>query len=207
MGTAQSRGGSVCASSGPVSTKDEYRLPWALAQKMDFDSEECPFCALRRSHCNWLQTEIKRLTSEVASIETTIPERLRQDLNARLQVEMPLSPYTGGVEDVVGESCPKCQEHRSEVRSLQKEANSLDSHCKARINFHREFAQTIEEMLVEKRNAEETMFLRTIQHGGEEFFIPEDDRHFCAITKVNTKDDDVAPNLMNANTLRGNSIH
>lgn len=36
-----------------------------LFSKDKFEYEDCPFCRLRRSHCTWLKTEIKRLKSEV----------------------------------------------------------------------------------------------------------------------------------------------
>jgi len=169
--------------------EEEYRLPWALTQAERFESDDCPFCALRRSHCAWLRTEIKRLSSEVATLQTTIPPRLFPDLDRRLEERpLPDSAYTGGVDEVKGSACPKCAEIRGQVCHLQLEARSLDSQCKARIDFHRSFALRIEALLMEKRRIEAQLFFsrRQGKHADREV-----DGHFCAITRVNASDDEV----------------
>mmetsp|Transcript_111196 Transcript_111196/g.313812 ORF Transcript_111196/g.313812 Transcript_111196/m.313812 type:complete len:229 (-) Transcript_111196:79-765(-) len=177
------------ACSAPIGKEEEeLRLPWALAQAERFESEDCPFCALRRSHCTWLRTEIKRLTSEVACLETTIPPKFFPELERRLQESpLPDSMYTGGVDDVRGTACPRCIEQRTEVKALQGEARSLDAQCKARIEFHRSFARRIESLLIEKRRVEARLFFGGQQTEGAESM----DGKFCAITKVNQIDEDV----------------
>jgi len=178
MGAAQV---SVCTQ--PTNAQDEIRLPWALTQAERFESEDCPFCSLRKSHVAWLRQEIKRLTSEVASLETTIPPKFLPDLEKRLEdFPLPESAYTGGVDDIRGNSCPLCPEQRREVRRMQREARELDAQCKARIEFHRRFARRIEALLIEKRRIEAQLFF-----AGEKDATY--DGHFCAITKVNQTDD------------------
>mmetsp|Transcript_69521 Transcript_69521/g.153740 ORF Transcript_69521/g.153740 Transcript_69521/m.153740 type:complete len:240 (-) Transcript_69521:184-903(-) len=180
----------------PPISQEEYRFrqPFALAQAESFESEDCPFCALRRSHSSWLRTEINRLNSEVRCLETTIPPKFIPELEKRLE-ELPLpdSAYTGGVDEIRGSSCPLCDHHRREVRKLQREARALDSHCKARIEFHRRFSLRIEDLLIEKRQIEAQLFFGKKQGGG----VGPDgesalDGHFCAITKVNQPDEDAA---------------
>mmetsp|Transcript_26919 Transcript_26919/g.57055 ORF Transcript_26919/g.57055 Transcript_26919/m.57055 type:complete len:240 (-) Transcript_26919:41-760(-) len=180
----------------PPISQEEYRFrqPFALAQAESFESEDCPFCALRRSHSSWLRTEINRLNSEVRCLETTIPPKFIPELEKRLE-ELPLpdSAYTGGVDEIRGSSCPLCDHHRREVRKLQREARALDSHCKARIEFHRRFSLRIEDLLIEKRQIEAQLFFGKKQGGG----VGPDgesalDGHFCAITKINQPDQDAA---------------
>lgn len=184
----------------PPSTSDEYRPPWAIVQADSFDCDDCPFCALRRSHSAWLQTEIRRLSSEMRTIETTIPPKFLEDLRERLDCNpLPDSRYTGGVDDVTGSACSKCVEERLEVSRLQRQANQLDSHCKARIDFHRHFACKIEALLIQKRQVEEHLFFK--QPIGENPLCPRGDSlseelHFCAITKVNQCDEDAAEILI-----------
>lgn len=194
-------GTSAAACTQPVTSQEEYRLPWALSQAERFESEDCPFCALRRSHCAWLRTEIKRLTSEVASLETTIPPKFYPELEKRLE-EFPLpdSAYTGGVDDIRGTSCPRCTEHRKEVRKLQREARALDAQCKARIEFHRCFARRIEALLIDKRRIEAQLMFG--QNGGPVGTAGAMDGHLCSITKVNQPDDDVVLSSM-AQTMPG----
>lgn len=175
----------------PAVSHEELRPPWAIAQAEHFESDDCPFCGFRRSQCDWLQTEILRLTSEVASLETAIPQKLHPDFTKWLSAQtLPDSEYTGGVDEIRSSACPRCSEHRQEVRRLQDEARTLDAHCKARIEFHRCFAQRIEELLIEKRRAD-------LQH-------PKDDRresrqeqpregHLRYISKVDQPDNDVVP--------------
>lgn len=183
MGSNTSSLESAC--SAPASKEEELRLPWALAQAERFESDECPFCALRQSNCSWLRTEIKRLTSEVASLETTIPPKFIPELEQRLKDEpLPDSLYTGGVDEVRGSACPRCPEQRKEVYQLQGEARYLDAQCKARIEFHRHFARRIEALLIEKRRVEAKLFFGQ-QDGAAK------DGQFCAITKVNQSDEDI----------------
>lgn len=167
-----------------------------MAQAKSFESEDCPFCSYRFTHCKWLKDEIRRLTSEVASLETTIPPRLLPDLHNQLEVNaLPESLYTGGVEDVIGMACPMCTERREEVQKLQREAKTMDAHCKARIEFHRQEATGIEDLLIEKRRIEAQLFFRNTQRGESGI-----DGRFCAITKVN-QPDDVDANQAKAQTL------
>eukprot|EP00443_Scrippsiella_acuminata_P079324 CAMPEP_0115460604 /NCGR_PEP_ID=MMETSP0271-20121206/46871_1 /TAXON_ID=71861 /ORGANISM="Scrippsiella trochoidea, Strain CCMP3099" /LENGTH=202 /DNA_ID=CAMNT_0002887319 /DNA_START=27 /DNA_END=632 /DNA_ORIENTATION=+ len=195
MGAATSAAAMTCTQ--PPTSQEEYRLPWALAQAERFESEDCPFCALRRSHCAWLRTEIKRLTSEVASLQTTIPPKFFPDLERRLEeVPLPDSAYTGGVDDVRGSACEKCSEQRREVRQLQREARTLDAQCKARIDFHRRFARRIEALLIEKRRIEAQLFFSRRQGGDDK----EVDGHFCAITRVNEPDEDAHALVTSAQT-------
>lgn len=169
----------------PANAQEEIRLPWALAQAERFESEDCPFCSLRKSHVAWLRTEIKRLTSEVASLETTIPPKFMPDLEKRLEdFPLPESAYTGGVDDIRGNACPLCHDHRREVRRMQREARELDAQCKARIEFHQRFARRIEALLIEKRRIEAQIFFA--QPGAHDRAY---DGHYCAITKVNQTDD------------------
>mmetsp|Transcript_58939 Transcript_58939/g.108893 ORF Transcript_58939/g.108893 Transcript_58939/m.108893 type:complete len:213 (-) Transcript_58939:132-770(-) len=194
MGGLPSSPTSACTQ--PPKPQEEYRPPWAIAQAEKFESEDCPFCALRRSNSSWLRTEIKRLSSEVAYIDATIPPRLHPDLHHRLEGSpLPDSFYTGGVEDIHGKACPQCDEERRQVEQLQLEARGLDAQCKARIDFHRKFAPKIEDMLIEKRRVEAEIYFR--QHGvdtaGE--YI---DGHFCAVTKVNQCDEDAALEVLAA---------
>mmetsp|Transcript_106329 Transcript_106329/g.174564 ORF Transcript_106329/g.174564 Transcript_106329/m.174564 type:complete len:225 (+) Transcript_106329:134-808(+) len=175
----------------PTNTKEDIRLPFAVAQADKFDSEDCPFCAYRRGHVKWLRDEIKRLTSEVASLETTIPPKFLPELHSRLEDDpLPESAYTGGVEDIRGTGCTRCSEVRREVKHLQRDARMLDSQCKARIEFHQSFARRIEALLIEKRRIEAQLFFRqrgenSSRQGGDSAL----DGHFCAITKVNQPDD------------------
>eukprot|EP00403_Amphidinium_massartii_P010302 CAMPEP_0178418558 /NCGR_PEP_ID=MMETSP0689_2-20121128/25151_1 /TAXON_ID=160604 /ORGANISM="Amphidinium massartii, Strain CS-259" /LENGTH=198 /DNA_ID=CAMNT_0020039957 /DNA_START=38 /DNA_END=635 /DNA_ORIENTATION=+ len=176
--------------------QEEYRPPWALAQAEKFESDDCPFCALRKSNASWLRTEIKRLSSEVAYIDATIPPRLHPDLQVRLEGSpLPASYYTGGVEDIHGQACPSCVEERRSVEQLQLEARGLDAQCKARIDFHRKYAPKIEALLIEKRRVEAEIYFR--QHGvdtaGELI-----DGHFNAITKVNQPDEDATLEVLAA---------
>lgn len=171
----------------PTTSKEEYRLPWAVTQAEQFEVEDCPFCSLRRSHCAWLRTEIKRLSSEVASLQTTIPSKFVPDLRRRLQEPLPFSTYTGGVDDVQGQACTKCEDKREEVQTLQNEARSLDVQCKARIDFHERFARHIEALLIEKRHIEAQLFFNR-RRGDDD--SQELDGQFCAITRVNEPDED-----------------
>lgn len=182
-------GWSATTCTQPPISQEEYRLPWALAQADRFESEDCPFCALRNSHCTWLRTEIKRLKSEVASLETTIPPKFLPDLEKRLEeYPLPDSTYTGGVDDIHGLACPRCTEHRREVQQLQQEARTLDAQCKARIKFHCRFARRIEALLIEKRRIEAQLFFKHNGPGsGNDCGLG---GHFCAITKVNQSDED-----------------
>ena len=76
---------------------------WVSPSEDKFDYEDCPFCDLRRHHCVWLRSEIKRLKSEarfstscfkrgsiapwqVAAVQTTIPPRLYPELRQQLEV-------------------------------------------------------------------------------------------------------------------------
>lgn len=176
--------------STPTNTKEDIRLPFAVAQADSFETEDCPFCAYRGAHCKWLRDEIRRLASEVASLETTIPPKLLPDLHVQLEeLPLPESMYTGGVEDTQGVACPRCTEHRLEVRKLQGEARMMDSQCKARIEFHRREAKGIEELLIEKRRIEAQLFFRQPNSGARGGGDSALDGHFCAITKVNQPDD------------------
>lgn len=166
----------------------EERMPWALSQAAGFDADECPFCALRRSHLSWLQTEKRRIASEAVSLHHTIPQRLHGLLQEWLQggsLCLPESCYTGGVDEVKGSACPRCSDRRKEVRQTLKEARALDAQCKALIEFHRRFARKIEAMLIEKRRVEAGLFFGV--HSSESGEVP--DGNFCAITKVNEGDD------------------
>eukprot|EP00929_Paragymnodinium_shiwhaense_P085267 TRINITY_DN45697_c0_g1_i1.p1 TRINITY_DN45697_c0_g1~~TRINITY_DN45697_c0_g1_i1.p1 ORF type:complete len:181 (+),score=23.84 TRINITY_DN45697_c0_g1_i1:157-699(+) len=121
----------VCQVGPDAKEEAEFRPPWALAQADGFATEDCPFCALRRSHLSWLNTEIKRLTSEVAVLETTIPPKFHQELLRRLEERpLPDSMYTGGVDDVRGTGCTLCIDMRQQVGELQKKAQQLDSQGK-----------------------------------------------------------------------------
>mmetsp|Transcript_18563 Transcript_18563/g.52500 ORF Transcript_18563/g.52500 Transcript_18563/m.52500 type:complete len:224 (-) Transcript_18563:143-814(-) len=191
MGATSSAAGgwSATACTQPPTSQEEYRLPWALAQVDRFDSEDCPFCALRGSHCSWLQTEISRLASEVASLETAIPPKFLPDLARRL-VELPLpdSTYTGGVDEIRGSACPRCPEHRRQVRRLQREARTLDAQCKARIKFHCRFARRIERLLIEKHRIEAQLYFKQfVASSGVDCSLG---GQFCAITRVNQSDED-----------------
>ncbi|CAE7463319.1 unnamed protein product [Symbiodinium pilosum] len=169
----------------PSLSKEEIRPPWALAQADKFDYEDCPFCDLRRHHSAWLRSEIKRLKSEVAAVQTTIPPRLFPELRQQLEAEpLPPSGYTGGVDDITASSCPRCPEHRREVLDLQAEANKWDAECKARIEFRRGRARKIEDMLIEKRQIEARLFSTGTG-------TAMDDGQFFAITRVNLADEDV----------------
>jgi len=183
----------------PTVSQEELRPPWAIAQAEHFESDECPFCGFRRSHCDWLQTEILRLTSEVASLEIAIPQKLHPDLTKWLSAQtLPDSEYTGGVDDIRSSACSQCSEHRREVRRLQDEARTLDAHCKARIEFHRCFACQIEEMLMEKRRT-------AVQHLKDDWRECRQDQpregqdhdpcngHLHSISKVDQPENDVAP--------------
>merc|ERR1719408_314513 len=97
----------------PAGEDHEHPMPWAISQAEGFDADECPFCALRRSHCAWLQSENRRLASEVHSLESTVPPRLHPKLREWLASDgfpLPESGYTGGVEEVKGRACPRCQD-------------------------------------------------------------------------------------------------
>eukprot|EP00929_Paragymnodinium_shiwhaense_P085268 TRINITY_DN45697_c0_g1_i2.p1 TRINITY_DN45697_c0_g1~~TRINITY_DN45697_c0_g1_i2.p1 ORF type:complete len:215 (+),score=54.13 TRINITY_DN45697_c0_g1_i2:157-801(+) len=173
----------VCQVGPDAKEEAEFRPPWALAQADGFATEDCPFCALRRSHLSWLNTEIKRLTSEVAVLETTIPPKFHQELLRRLEERpLPDSMYTGGVDDVRGTGCTLCIDMRQQVGELQKKAQQLDSQGKARIEFHREIAKSIEALLIEKRQVEAKLYY------GQQGIC--DDGAFNAITKVNQVDED-----------------
>lgn len=191
MGTTQGSASSCAVPSDNNDHASEFRAPWALAQARSFDSEDCPFCKLRMSNCNWLQTEIRRLTSEVASLDTTIPPKFHPELQARLEaIPLPESGYTGGVDDITGTACDQCVDVRRQVNRLQREARTLDAQCKARIEFHRKFARRIEALLIEKRRVEAQLYFQRHAkgedcEGGAEML----DGHFCAITKVNAVDD------------------
>lgn len=169
----------------------KVRPPWALAQVDLFESQECPFCALRRSHCSWLREEIKRLTGEVSSLQTTIPSKFLPELERCLEeLPLPETAYTGGVDDVRGAGCSRCGETREEVTGLRAEARVLDAQCKARIEFRRRFARRIEAVLIEKRRVEAELFVRSAARpaGGHAECGGAD---LCAITRVNQPDDDV----------------
>lgn len=185
-------GAAVAAASActePSTSQEEYRMPWALTQAERFESEDCPFCAMRRSHCTWLQSEIKRLTSEVSSLENTIPPKFFPELEKSLEsVTQADSGYTGGVDEVRGTACPKCIECRDEVASLQSEARLLDAQCKARIHFHRSLALRIENLLIEKRRIEAQLFFKNRKPGPDGC----SDGQYCSITKVNQPDEDAA---------------
>ena len=88
---------------------------------------------MRRSHCSWLNTEIKRLTSEAQAVQTTIPPIFMSELLEQEAHGLPASGYTGGVDDIAASSCPRCGEWRQEVLRLQRQARELDAQCKARI--------------------------------------------------------------------------
>eukprot|EP00927_Polykrikos_kofoidii_P082885 TRINITY_DN8358_c0_g2_i1.p2 TRINITY_DN8358_c0_g2~~TRINITY_DN8358_c0_g2_i1.p2 ORF type:complete len:200 (+),score=38.61 TRINITY_DN8358_c0_g2_i1:140-739(+) len=183
-------GATASACTAPVGKEDEVRLPWALAQADRFETDECPFCSLRKSHCAWLRSEIKRLGSEVNSLETTIPPKFFPELEKRLQdFPLPNSRYTGGVDDITGTACPRCENARVEVVQLQENARELDSQCKARIEFHRNFAKHIEMLLIEKRRVEAQLFFGR-QKG------PSNDGYFSGITKINQIDEDVILSLL-----------
>lgn len=180
-------GGSTSAAycTAPTNTKEDIRLPFAVAQADSFESEDCPFCSYRSSHLKWLRDEIKRLTSEVASLETTIPPKLLPDLHNQLEeLPLPESMYTGGVEDIRGNACPKCTEVRQQVQKLQREARMMDAQCKARIEFHQREAVGIEELMIEKRHVEAQLYFQQSGKRGGKM-----DGQFCAITKVNRSDD------------------
>lgn len=177
----------VASCTSPSTTREDIRLPFAVAQADSFACEDCPFCSYRASHCKWLRDEIKRLTSEVVSLETTIPPKFLPDLHVQLEdYPLPESMYTGGVEDIRGVGCTKCAEVRQEVQKLQSEARKMDAHCKARIEYHRKEALGIEELLIEKRRIEEKLYWG---QPGPNRGDGEMDGHFCAITKVNQSDD------------------
>lgn len=187
MGALQS----VTPCTQPAVSHEELRPPWAIAQAEDFESDDCPFCGFRRSQCDWLRTEILRLTSEVASLETAIPQKLHPDFTKWLSEQtLPDSEYTGGVDDIRSSACPQCSEQRQEVRRLQDEARTLDAHCKARIEFQRCFADRIEEMLIEKRRAD-------LQLPKADWRDCKQDQpregHLRSINKVHQPDNDVAP--------------
>jgi len=182
---------SVTPCTQPAVSHEELRPPWAIAQAEHFESDDCPFCGFRRSQSDWLRTEILRLTSEVASLETAIPQKLHPDLTKWLSEQtLPDSEYTGGVDDISSSACPQCSAHRREVCSLQVDARTLDAHCKARIEFHRCFAHQIEEMLIEKRRAD-------LQHPKDGWRECKQEHysegHLRSISKVDQPDNDVAP--------------
>mmetsp|Transcript_30043 Transcript_30043/g.69434 ORF Transcript_30043/g.69434 Transcript_30043/m.69434 type:complete len:196 (+) Transcript_30043:80-667(+) len=169
----------------PSLNKGEIRPPWALAQADKFEWDDCPFCDLRRHHCMWLRSEIKRLKSEVSAVQTTIPPRLFPELRQQLEAgPLPPSGYTGGVDDISASSCPRCPEFRCEVSNLQEEARKWDAECKARIEFRRGLAGRIENMLIEKRQIEAKIFATGTGT------VP-DDGQFFAITRVNLADEDL----------------
>eukprot|EP00439_Symbiodinium_sp_Y106_P075183 s1317_g14.t2 len=186
----------------PSLSKEEIRPPWALAQADKFDYEDCPFCDLRRHHCVWLRSEIKRLKSEVAAVQTTIPPRLYPELRQQLEAEpLPPSGYTGGVDDISASSCPRCPEHRQEVLDLQAEANKWDAECKAQSQVR---AREGSEEDVPERSKTCSLKLGMLQSTGPEekrqiearLFstgtgTAMDDGHFFAITRVNLADEDV----------------
>jgi len=177
----------------PPGPQEEIRVrpPWALAQVDLFESEECPFCALRRSHCSWLGEEIRRLTSEMSSLQTTIPAKFLPELERCLEeLPLPETAYTGGVDDVRGAGCARCDETRAGVTELRAEARVLDAQCQARIEFRRRYARRIEAVLVEKRHVEAGLFARSAARpaGGHAECGGAD---LCAITRVNQPDDDV----------------
>eukprot|EP00746_Dinoflagellata_sp_MGD_P023291 gnl/MRDRNA2_/MRDRNA2_154562_c0_seq1.p1 gnl/MRDRNA2_/MRDRNA2_154562_c0~~gnl/MRDRNA2_/MRDRNA2_154562_c0_seq1.p1 ORF type:complete len:172 (-),score=20.67 gnl/MRDRNA2_/MRDRNA2_154562_c0_seq1:84-599(-) len=135
---------------------------------------------MRRSSINWLQTEIRRLTGEIAILETTIPPSFYPALQERLNgYPLPQSCYTGGVDEISGNSCTSCPTLKKSLTGLLEQARLLDSNCKARIEFHRNHASSIEGLMIEKRRVEEKMFFSGT--GG--------DGVFTAITKVNQSDD------------------
>lgn len=184
---------SVQSCTEPPAPQEEIRPPWARAQVDLFEPEDCPFCALRTSHCSWLREEVKRLTSEVASLQTTVPQKFLPDLERSLQeLPLPESGYTGGVDDVRGAGCSRCGETREEVNALRGEARALDAQCKARIEFRRRYARRIEAALIEKRHVEAELYIRSAAgpsaSAGPGGACRGD---LCAITKVNQPDDDV----------------
>eukprot|EP00913_Durusdinium_trenchii_P032953 g30849.t1 len=78
--------------------------------------------------------ETMRLKSEAAAVQTTIPPIFLPELMQQLEAgRLPPSGYTGGVDDIIARSCPRCEEWRQEVLDLQEEARELDAQCKARI--------------------------------------------------------------------------
>eukprot|EP00434_Breviolum_minutum_P010721 symbB.v1.2.009455.t1/scaffold601.1/size182750/19 len=184
----------------PSMSYEEVRPPWALAQADKFEYEDCPFCRLRRSHCTWLKTEIKRLKSEAAAVQTTIPPSILPELMKELEVErwncrcwglvalnsqagrLPPSGYTGGVDDIVASSCPRCEEWRQEVLDLQEEARFLDAQCKARIEFRSGQARQVEDLLIAKRRVEAKLL-----SAGQGVA---DDGKLSVITRVNLADED-----------------
>eukprot|EP00930_Biecheleria_cincta_P020169 TRINITY_DN15226_c0_g1_i1.p1 TRINITY_DN15226_c0_g1~~TRINITY_DN15226_c0_g1_i1.p1 ORF type:complete len:196 (-),score=39.42 TRINITY_DN15226_c0_g1_i1:443-1030(-) len=166
-------------------SKEEIRPPWALAQADRFDCDECPFCKLRQSNAAWLRTELKRLTSEVCVIESTIPPKFLPELNSRLENwALPESYYTGGVDDISAGSCSQCDALRQEVKALQEQARSLDAQRLARVEFRRGVAWKIEDLLIQKRQIEARLFQNC--GPGEK----SDDGQFSAITRVNLADED-----------------
>lgn len=181
----------------PPTVREDIRLPFAVAQADSFESEDCPFCSLRGTNAKWLRDEIRRLTSEVASLDTTIPPRLLPDLRNQLEdFPLPESLYTGGVDDIRAISCPSCTKVQAEVAELQREAQRMDAQCKARIEFHRREAGGIEELLIEKRRIEAHLYYRDSGAKRGDCL----DGRFCAITKVN-QPDDVAEQTDKAQTL------
>ncbi|CAL1161810.1 unnamed protein product [Cladocopium goreaui] len=167
----------------PSMAHEEVRPPWALAQADKFEYEDCPFCRMRRSHCTWLKTEIKRLKSEAAAVQTTIPPIILPELMEQLEAgRLPPSGYTGGVDDIVASSCPRCEEWRQEVLDLQEEARELDAQCKARIEFRSGQARKVEDLLIAKRRIEAKLL--SAGHGVA------DDGKLSVITRVNLADED-----------------
>ncbi|CAJ1382678.1 unnamed protein product [Effrenium voratum] len=181
MGSAESMAEAISSCAYFDTASEEVRPPWALAQADKFEYEDCPFCKMRRSHLSWLRTEIKRLTSEVAAVQTSIPPIFLPELQTHLQAGLPASGYTGGVDDIVASSCPRCPELRQQVIEVQDEARQLDAQCKARIEFRREQARKVEELLIAKRAIE----AKLMSSGGRM-----DDGQLSLITRVNLADED-----------------
>ncbi|CAK9022706.1 EF-hand domain-containing protein [Durusdinium trenchii] len=184
MGSAESVASAMssCVQLPSISHED-VRPPWALAQADKFEYEDCPFCRMRRSHCSWLQTEIKRLKSEAAAVQTTIPPIFLPELMQQLEAgRLPPSGYTGGVDDIIARSCPRCEEWRQEVLDLQEEARELDAQCKARIEFRSGQARNVEDLLIAKRRIE----AKLLSAGGAAV----DDGKLSVITRVNLADED-----------------
>ncbi|CAK0911259.1 unnamed protein product [Prorocentrum cordatum] len=129
-------------------------------------------------------------TTRLSSLSSLHGICTRSDVGAPEELPLPETAYTGGVDDVRGAGCARCDETRAGVTELRAEARVLDAQCQARIEFRRRYARRIEAVLVEKRHVEAGLFARSAARpaGGHAECGGAD---LCAITRVNQPDDDV----------------
>ncbi|CAK0911258.1 unnamed protein product [Prorocentrum cordatum] len=71
-------------------------------------------------------------TTRLSSLSSLHGICTRSDVGAPEELPLPETAYTGGVDDVRGAGCARCDETRAGVTELRAEARVLDAQCQAR---------------------------------------------------------------------------